>query len=146
MAKCRLRAANLDQTPSLPDARPRSDRFRCGGRESKFLAVKFFARPNRMAFSRSSASTRRPGASSPASKVVAQRNGIILRTMSSTNPRAACLLVPPSVHISHLVREKQCVCVKFPCCQRLSLDDLALVFNRDFVSVFTVRFFHRPHL
>ena len=26
------------QTPSLPDARPRSDRFRCGGRESKFLA------------------------------------------------------------------------------------------------------------
>ena len=26
-------------TPSLPDARPRSDRFRCGGRESKFLAV-----------------------------------------------------------------------------------------------------------
>ena len=28
------------QTPSLPDARPRSDRFRCGGRESKFLAVK----------------------------------------------------------------------------------------------------------
>jgi hypothetical protein len=28
-----------DQTPSLPDARPRSDRFRCGGRESKFLAV-----------------------------------------------------------------------------------------------------------
>jgi len=28
-----------DHTPSLPDARPRSDRFRCGGRESKFLAV-----------------------------------------------------------------------------------------------------------
>ena len=27
------------QTPSLPDARPRSDRFRCGGCESKFLAV-----------------------------------------------------------------------------------------------------------
>ena len=27
------------QTPSLPDARPRSDRFRCGGRESKFLAA-----------------------------------------------------------------------------------------------------------
>jgi hypothetical protein len=26
-------------TPSLPDARPRSDRSRCGGRESKFLAV-----------------------------------------------------------------------------------------------------------
>ena len=25
--------------PSLPDARPRSDRFRCGGRESKFLAI-----------------------------------------------------------------------------------------------------------
>ena len=24
-------------TPSLADARPRSDRFRCGGRESKFL-------------------------------------------------------------------------------------------------------------
>ena len=33
------------QTPSLPDARPRSDRFRCGGCESKFLAVesKFLA-------------------------------------------------------------------------------------------------------
>ena len=30
---------STDQTPSLPDARPRSDRFRCGGRESKFLAV-----------------------------------------------------------------------------------------------------------
>ena len=29
----------IDQTPSLPDARPRSDRFRCGGRESNFLAV-----------------------------------------------------------------------------------------------------------
>jgi len=27
------------QTPSLPDARPRSDRFRCGGRESNFLAA-----------------------------------------------------------------------------------------------------------
>ena len=27
------------QTPSLPEARPRSDRFRCGGRESKFLAA-----------------------------------------------------------------------------------------------------------
>ena len=27
------------QTPSLPDADPRSDRFRCGGRESKFLAA-----------------------------------------------------------------------------------------------------------
>ena len=27
------------QTPSLPDARPRSDRLRCGGRESNFLAV-----------------------------------------------------------------------------------------------------------
>ncbi len=27
------------QTPSLPNARPRSDRLRCGGRESKFLAV-----------------------------------------------------------------------------------------------------------
>jgi len=25
------------QTPSLPDVRPRSDRFWCGGRESKFL-------------------------------------------------------------------------------------------------------------
>ena len=25
--------------PSLPDARPSSDRFRCAGRESKFLAV-----------------------------------------------------------------------------------------------------------
>ena len=29
------------QTPSLPDARPRSDRFRCGGRESNFLAAIF---------------------------------------------------------------------------------------------------------
>jgi len=28
----------LGQTPSLPDADPRSDRPRCGGRESKFLA------------------------------------------------------------------------------------------------------------
>ncbi len=28
-----------DQTPSLPDARPRSDRFRCGGRESNFLRI-----------------------------------------------------------------------------------------------------------
>ncbi len=28
----------FDQTPSLPDARPHSDRFRCGGRESEFLA------------------------------------------------------------------------------------------------------------
>ncbi len=27
-----------EQTPSLPDADPRSDRPRCGGRESKFLA------------------------------------------------------------------------------------------------------------
>jgi len=27
------------QTPSLPDARPGSDRFRCGGRESNFLAI-----------------------------------------------------------------------------------------------------------
>ena len=27
------------QTPSLPDAPPRSARFRCGGRESNFLAV-----------------------------------------------------------------------------------------------------------
>jgi len=26
-----------EHTPSLPDARPRSDRFRCGGREGKFL-------------------------------------------------------------------------------------------------------------
>ena len=26
--------------PSLPDVRPRSDRFRCGGRESNFLAAK----------------------------------------------------------------------------------------------------------
>ncbi|MEN9574828.1 MAG: hypothetical protein RL514_2683 [Verrucomicrobiota bacterium] len=38
-----------NQTPSLPDADPRSDRFRCGGRESKFLAVavkvdRFFSR------------------------------------------------------------------------------------------------------
>ena len=28
------------QTPSLPDARPHSDRFRCGGRKSEFLAVR----------------------------------------------------------------------------------------------------------
>jgi hypothetical protein len=28
------------QTPSLPDARPGSDRFRCGGRGSDFLAEK----------------------------------------------------------------------------------------------------------
>jgi hypothetical protein len=27
------------QTPSLPGTDPRSDRFRCGGRESKFLAA-----------------------------------------------------------------------------------------------------------
>jgi len=26
-------------TPSFPDARPRSDRFRCGGRERNFLAA-----------------------------------------------------------------------------------------------------------
>ena len=31
-------------TPSLPDAHPRSDRFRCGGRESKFLAVSLYPR------------------------------------------------------------------------------------------------------
>ena len=30
-------ARNAHQTPSLPDARPRSDCFRCGGRESEFL-------------------------------------------------------------------------------------------------------------
>jgi hypothetical protein len=30
---------SAQQTPSLPDARPRSDRFRCGGRESNFLAA-----------------------------------------------------------------------------------------------------------
>jgi hypothetical protein len=29
----------VDQTPSLPGARPRSDRPRCGGGESEFLAV-----------------------------------------------------------------------------------------------------------
>ena len=28
-------------SPSLPDARPRSDRPRCGGRESEFLADGF---------------------------------------------------------------------------------------------------------
>jgi hypothetical protein len=27
-----------NQPPSLPDADPRSDRFRCGERQSKFLA------------------------------------------------------------------------------------------------------------
>jgi hypothetical protein len=35
-----LFAPRSPQTPSLPDARPRSDRFRCGGRESNFLAAK----------------------------------------------------------------------------------------------------------
>ncbi len=30
-------SAVWNHTPSLPDARPRSDRFRCGGRGSKFL-------------------------------------------------------------------------------------------------------------
>ena len=34
-----LSAPRSPHTPSLPDARPGSDRFRCGGRESKFLAV-----------------------------------------------------------------------------------------------------------
>jgi hypothetical protein len=29
------------QAPSLPDAHPRSDRFRCAGRESEFLAAVF---------------------------------------------------------------------------------------------------------
>jgi hypothetical protein len=29
----------IKQTPSLPDAAPRSHRPRCGGRESKFLAA-----------------------------------------------------------------------------------------------------------
>lgn len=33
-----LHRTTNDQTPSLPDARPRSDRFRLGGRESNFLA------------------------------------------------------------------------------------------------------------
>ena len=33
----------LDQPHSLPDARPRSERFRCDGRESNFLAVNFLA-------------------------------------------------------------------------------------------------------
>ena len=32
------------QTPSLPGACPRSDRPRCGGRKSKFLAVRLFRR------------------------------------------------------------------------------------------------------
>jgi hypothetical protein len=32
-----FRHPSLPQTPSLPDADSRSDRFRCGGRESKFL-------------------------------------------------------------------------------------------------------------
>jgi hypothetical protein len=35
-----LFAPRSPQTPSLPDARPRSDRFRCGGRESNFLAAR----------------------------------------------------------------------------------------------------------
>ena len=29
-------------TPSFPDARPRSDRLRCGGREGKFLQLQQF--------------------------------------------------------------------------------------------------------
>jgi ribosomal protein S18 acetylase RimI-like enzyme len=29
---------DLEHTPSLPDARPHSERFRCGGREREFLA------------------------------------------------------------------------------------------------------------
>ena len=33
------KARELFQTPSLPDAGPRSDRFWCGGRGSKFLTV-----------------------------------------------------------------------------------------------------------
>jgi hypothetical protein len=32
-------AEQSEQTPSLPDARPRSDRFRSGGRGSKFLLM-----------------------------------------------------------------------------------------------------------
>jgi len=36
-------APRSPQTPSLPDARPRSDRPRCDGRESNFLAVNFLA-------------------------------------------------------------------------------------------------------
>ena len=35
-----LFAPRSPQTPSHPDASPRSDRFRCGGRESNFLAAK----------------------------------------------------------------------------------------------------------
>jgi hypothetical protein len=34
-----IQAYPLYHTPSHPDASPRSDRFRCGGRESKFLAA-----------------------------------------------------------------------------------------------------------
>ncbi|KAB2647790.1 MAG: hypothetical protein DVB27_02940 [Verrucomicrobia bacterium] len=37
-----LRPEGSDQTPSLPAADPRSDRFRCAGRESKFLAAAAF--------------------------------------------------------------------------------------------------------
>ena len=42
LSKRRLRADcdHEDQPPSLPDAAPRSDRPRCGGRESNFLAEK----------------------------------------------------------------------------------------------------------
>ncbi len=36
-----LFAPRSPHPPSLPDARSRPDRFRCGGRESKFLAVAF---------------------------------------------------------------------------------------------------------
>ena len=34
-----LRGSSQSHTPSHPDASPRSDRFRCGGRESNFLAA-----------------------------------------------------------------------------------------------------------
>ena len=35
----RHRRINYEKEPPLPDARPRSDRFRSGGRESNFLAA-----------------------------------------------------------------------------------------------------------
>ena len=38
----------VDPTPSLPDARPHSDRFLCGGRESNFLQLAFWRPFTRM--------------------------------------------------------------------------------------------------
>jgi hypothetical protein len=42
LTKCKRSPGELEQTPSLPDAGPNSDRPRCGRRESKFLADRRF--------------------------------------------------------------------------------------------------------